>query len=72
MPVIRVEMLEGRTPAQKSELAAVFTREMARIAKCSAEHVQVVFIEVARGDWAIGGVFSEATSSPLKSQVVGE
>ena len=59
MPVIRVEMLSGRSNAQKKELAEVFTREMARIAKCGPEHIQIVFTDVARSDWAIGGVLND-------------
>lgn len=39
MPVIRVEMLSGRE--QKKELAAVFTREMSRIAKCGPDAIQI-------------------------------
>ena len=59
MPVVRVEMLPGRSREQKKELAEVFTREMARIAKCGAEHIQIVFTAVERQDWAVGGVLSD-------------
>lgn len=59
MPVIRVEMLSGRSRAQKKELAEVFTREMARIARCAPEHVQIVFTDVERADWAVGGVLND-------------
>lgn len=62
MPIIRVEMLTGRSRDQKQELAQVFTREMARIAGCGTEHVQVVFAEVDRQDWAVGGVLNDVTS----------
>ncbi len=58
MPVIHIEMLEGRTAEQKCELAEVMTREMARIAKCSLDSVQVVISEVHRDNWAIGGVLA--------------
>lgn len=59
MPIVRVEFLAGRTQQQKSEIADVFTRELARIAKCGIEDVQVVFSEVERRNWAVGGVISE-------------
>ncbi len=59
MPVIRVEMLAGRSREQKKELAAAFTREMARIARCGPEAVQVVFVEVEKQDWAVGGVLND-------------
>lgn len=59
MPVVRVEMLTGRSRDQKRELAEVFTREMARIAKCAPQAIQVVFTEVAKSDWAVGGVLND-------------
>lgn len=59
MPILRVEMLSGRTREQKKEMAEVFTREMARIAKCSPQSVQIVFAEVEREDWANGGILTD-------------
>ena len=64
MPIIRLEMLQGRTLEQKRELADVLTRETARIARCSLDSVQIVFAEVDRENWAIGGTLS---SEPKKS-----
>ncbi len=55
MPMIRVEMYEGRTIEQKRELAEVMTRESCRILKCAPEQVQVVFENRSRENWAIGG-----------------
>ena len=55
MPIIRVEMLAGRTLEQKSELAEVLTRETARIARCALADVQLVFDERAHASWAVGG-----------------
>ena len=59
MPVIRLEMLAGRTQEQRDELAQVLTRETARIAKCPEADVQLVITEVERSRWAVGGVFSK-------------
>jgi 4-oxalocrotonate tautomerase len=59
MPVVRVEMLCGRSRQQKKELAEVFTREMARIAQCSPGSIQVVFTEVPRESWAVGGKLND-------------
>jgi len=55
MPTIRVEMFEGRTIEQKREMAEVFTREMARIAKIAPDAIQVLFEEYRRDNWAVGG-----------------
>lgn len=63
MPVIRVEWLAGRDQDQKKEVATVFTRELSRIAKCTESDVQIVFIDVERKNWAVGGVFSEGPVS---------
>ncbi len=41
MPMIHVEMLEGRSLEQKRELAEVFTREMARICGCSPTGINI-------------------------------
>ncbi|MCY1563010.1 4-oxalocrotonate tautomerase family enzyme [compost metagenome] len=55
MPIVRVEMLAGRTREQKKELVAALTAETARIAKCNPENVQVVISEVERDNWSTGG-----------------
>ena len=39
MPIIKVEMWEGRTLEQKRELVEVLTKETARIAGCSIEFI---------------------------------
>lgn len=59
MPVVHVEWLSGRSRAQKQEMAQSITREMARIAHCAPEHIQVVFRDVDRADWAVGGVLND-------------
>ncbi len=59
MPVIYVDLLAGRSRDQKKEIAEAFTRDMARIAKCAPEAIQVVFRDVAKSDWAVGGVLND-------------
>ena len=55
MPVITVEWLEGRTPRQKRELADALTNAFVDIAKIKKEQVWIVFRDVKRSDWAMGG-----------------
>lgn len=55
MPIIRVEMLEGRSVEQKRELIEVFTRELSRICGCCSDGVVVVIDEVHKDNWAVGG-----------------
>lgn len=67
MPTIRVELLSGRSGAQKREFAQVLTREGARILRCTPADFQVVFNEVEPGDWITGSSLTgEATASPEK------
>jgi len=56
MPVIRVEMWEGRTVEQKRELVEVFSREMARICGCSIDSVYIVIKDVKKENWGAGGM----------------
>jgi 4-oxalocrotonate tautomerase len=55
MPVIRVEMWEGRTVQQKEELVRALTRETVRVAGCPAESVYVIIADVAKTNWGSGG-----------------
>jgi 4-oxalocrotonate tautomerase len=64
MPMIHVEMLEGRSAAQKEELVKVLSEDMARISGVSVDDVWVVINEVSRERWGIGG---KLASNILKS-----
>ncbi|MEM9807492.1 MAG: 4-oxalocrotonate tautomerase [Cyanobacteria bacterium P01_D01_bin.56] len=55
MPIIRVEILPGRTVEQKRELVEVLTRETARIAGCSEASIYVVIEDVKKENWGVGG-----------------
>jgi 4-oxalocrotonate tautomerase len=56
MPTLRVELFEGRTPQQKADLAKALTEACVRVLGGSAGAVDIVFVDVARHDWATGGV----------------
>ncbi len=58
MPIVRVEMWSGRTEAQKSELARVITEAVVTIAHATPESTIVIFEDVARENWAVGGVLA--------------
>jgi 4-oxalocrotonate tautomerase len=55
MPIIRVEMVAGRTQAQKRELVEALTRETARIAGTSPSSIMVLIDDVAKENWAVAG-----------------
>ncbi|WP_093415537.1 MULTISPECIES: 4-oxalocrotonate tautomerase [unclassified Pseudomonas] len=63
MPIVRVEMLPGRTQAQKAEYAREVTRLTVEILGCTAEAVDVIFSEIDRQDWARAG---ELYSAPAE------
>ena len=56
MPIVRVEMLPGRTPQQKAELVRAMTDAMVNIAKASSpQAVHVIITETPPEHWAMGG-----------------
>ena len=59
MPVITVEWLEGRTPQQKAQLADALTKAFVEHGKVSPDQVWIVFQDVKRSDWAMGGKLLE-------------
>ena len=58
MPIVRIEMWPGRTHAQKAELARVITEAMVTIAHTTPEATIIVFQDVAKENWATGGVLA--------------
>lgn len=55
MPIIRVEMWEGRTKSQKAELARAITEAMVSIAHTTPESTIIIFRDIDRDDWAENG-----------------
>jgi 4-oxalocrotonate tautomerase len=55
VPIIRVEMYEGRSLDQKRELVDVLTREASRILKCGPDQVHVVIENISKENWGLGG-----------------
>ncbi len=58
MPIVRVEMWPGRTQSQKAELARVITEAVVTIAHTTPEATIVIFEDVAKENWAVGGVLA--------------
>jgi 4-oxalocrotonate tautomerase len=56
MPTIRVELIEGRTPEQKKQLAQALTQACEKTLGSKPESVDVLFFDIPRHDWATGGV----------------
>lgn len=65
MPIVQVQMLRGRSAAQKRALIAELTRVMAEVAEVSPERVNVVILEVESASWGRGGApLSDAPVAP--------
>lgn len=58
MPVIIVEMWQGRTLEQKKQLAQGITGEFIKIG-VPAEQIQIIFKDNPKQNWAIGGKLAE-------------
>jgi len=63
VPIVRIEMWTGRTHAQKTELARVITDAMVTIAHTTPEATVVIFNDVAKENWATGGVMASDTKA---------
>lgn len=55
MPTYHIEMLEGRTIAQKKKLAEEITRVTVEVLGGSPEAVDILITDVKRENWATGG-----------------
>lgn len=55
MPVVRVSLYQGRSTKQKREIAEAITDALVRIAGSKREAVNVIFDNIAKDDWVIGG-----------------
>lgn len=55
MPVVTVKLFEGRSREQKDEMAKQITKTLVEVGKTSEEHCWVIFEDIAKSDFAIGG-----------------
>ena len=58
MPMIHVELYEGRTHQQKAELAKAITQAVVDIAKATPESTHILFTDVAKSNMAHGGILA--------------
>jgi len=65
MPIVRIEMFEGRDAATKQKLVEEMTDSMHRLTGCSKESVNVVITDIPKVNWGLGGELA-ATKFPDK------
>lgn len=55
MPIVHVELLEGRTQEQKEGLIRDITEVVAKNADVPKERVHVILNDMKHGDYGVGG-----------------
>lgn len=55
MPNITIQWYAGRTEQQKRQLVAAITDAMVTIGKTSPDQVHIVFADVEKSNWGVGG-----------------
>ena len=56
MPIIRVEMFEGRDRDQKRKIISEVTNGFCRAIGASPESVNVILTDVSQDEWGRGGI----------------
>ncbi len=54
MPIIRVEMQEGRTPEMKEDLIAALSETVVKVLGVKPEQVRILLYELPKAHWGIG------------------
>jgi len=55
MPVVRIDLLEGRTPEQKKRLAEAITQDFVEVLGVDRNNVIVIYNDLPRTDLVKGG-----------------
>jgi 4-oxalocrotonate tautomerase len=63
VPMIRVEMFEGRTDEQKARFAEAATAAFVETCGGTTQSVQIVFQDVKPSDWATAGKLNRPAQS---------
>ena len=56
MPLVKIEMWEGRDEAKREELIRNVSRTVVDTLKCPVEMVWVIIDEVPKSNWGMAGV----------------
>ena len=64
MPIITIQLAQGRTTEQKQAMAEAITQDAVRILNIEPEWVTVLFQEYPRDSWATGGTLHSIKYGP--------
>ena len=56
MPIISIQMYDGRNQREKDRLAEAITENVVKILKVAREEVIIVYTETAHGNWFASGI----------------
>jgi 4-oxalocrotonate tautomerase len=56
MPIVNVALYAGRTDQQKSDLANAITKAISETAGVPDSATTIIFQDVEKSNWAVGGV----------------
>ena len=68
MPIVRIELLLGRTPAMKEELIVRVTDAVVTTLGVDPEQVRVLLYELPPEHWAVGGQTKATQQSAFAQQ----
>jgi 4-oxalocrotonate tautomerase len=68
MPVVRIEMLQGRTPEVKNDLIACVTDAVVNSLGVDPQQVRVLLYELPPEHWAVGGQTKTTQQSTFTQQ----
>lgn len=66
MPIANIQIVKGRSPAERQELIARVTDAIVECLNVDAQIVRVLLIEIDAENWGVGGVPKSAHSPPVK------
>jgi len=72
MPIIHVELVEGRTKEQKKQLGEAITKAAVDIVNVPADAVKVIFVDMKKDDYRGGGFWGTNRNAPPARLVKGE
>jgi 4-oxalocrotonate tautomerase len=68
MPIVRIELLQGRTPMVKNELIARVTDAVVTTLGVDPDQVRVLLYELPLEHWAVGGKTRASQQSAFSQQ----
>jgi 4-oxalocrotonate tautomerase len=72
MPIVRIDLMEGRSPDRKADLIRRVTEAVVAALQVQPEQVRVLLVEVSPEHWAVGGVsVAERTAQATPAEKVG-